>query len=691
MWLHYRKIYLRFLHRLVHNFRPPLDIEALCNEGRLKEAMHLLYQMPVESGIYACVLELCASMKSLSDGKEIHAQIILNGLPINAFVATKLVRMYCKCGNVVHARLVFEQTMERSVFLWNTMIRGYANNGFYKEALSSYSEMQVSGISPDNYTVLSVLKACAGMEDLCQGMKVHCRIIRSGHELDLFVGNVLVAMYGKCRSLEYARQVFDKMPLRDNVSWNTMIASYSQNGFCDRALEVFELMEVKGASPDSLTIASILPAFVHGKGKSMKDVREVFDRMSQKDVISWNAIIAGYVQTGEWEEALRLFHQMGSEDVKPDSITITSVLSACARLAALQQGKAIHEYIKKIKLVSHLFLCNALIDMYAKCGSVNDARQVFDSMSQRDVVSWTAMIAGYGMHGHGKDAITLFCQMQHEGTQPDHITFVSVLSACSHGGLVDEGMQYFDVMIRDYCIAPTVEHYACLVDLLGRAGRLCEAQDLIEQMPLEPNESVWGALLSACRVHCNTNLGKLAAEHLFTLAPEKPGYYVLLSNIYAEAGRWDDALVIRKLMDEKGLKKEPGCSVIELKNRVHSFLVGDRCHPQSDEIYAKLDSLDRLMRAAGYVPDTEFVLHEVEDEDKEHLLYYHSEKLAIAFGLINTDPGTPLLITKNLRMCGDCHHAIKFISKIVQREIVVRDANRFHNFKNGSCSCGDYW
>ncbi|KAH9305503.1 hypothetical protein KI387_009907, partial [Taxus chinensis] len=595
-------IHLRFLHRLVYASKPPpphMEIEALCKEDRLKEVMHILHQMPVESGVYGCVLEVCASRKALSEGKEIHAQLMLNGLRINAFLATKLVRMYCKCGNTVDARLVFGNTANRTVFLWNTMIRGYANNGFYKEALFIYSQMQESGISPDNYTVLSVLKACAEMEDLGWGMKVHCWIIRSGYEFDLFVGNVLVAMYGKCRNLEYARQMFDKMPTRDNVSWNTIIAGYGQNGFFDQALEMFGLMELKGAVPDSLTIASVLPACVHGKGRSMEIARQVFDKMSGRDVISWNAMIAGYVQIGEWEEALSLFRQMKSEGVNPDSITITSALSACARLAALQHGKDIHEYMKNSMLGSHLFLCNALIDMYAKCGSVKDARLVFDSMPQRDVVSWTAMIACYGMHGHGKDAATLFFQMQQEGTQPDHITFVSVLSACSHAGMVNEGVQYFDVMIQDYCITPTVEHYACLVDLLGRAGHLHEAQDVIEQMPLQPNESVWGALLSACRVYGNTELGECAAKQLFTLAPEKSGYYVLLSNIYAEAGRWDDASTIRKLMSERGLKKEPGCSVIELKNRVHSFLVGDRSHPQSDEIYAMLDSLDRLMKAVG--------------------------------------------------------------------------------------------
>jgi pentatricopeptide repeat protein len=372
-------------------------------------------------------------------------------------------------------------------------------------------------------------------------------------------------------------------------------------------------------------------------------------------------------------------------------MTITSVLSACARLSALKHGKEIHHYIIRFWFESHVFVGSALIDMYSKCGSIEVARHLFDKLSERNIVSWNAMIAGYAMHGHGEDALSLFHQMQQADIDPDHITFIALLSACSHAGLIDEGWHYFISMSREYHITPKVGHYSCMVDLLGRAGRLDEAREFIDKMPFEPNADVWGALLGACRIHSNIELGKFVAERLFELQPENPGFYVVMSNIYAAAGRWEDVEKVRTMMKDRGLKRRPGCSWIEVKDKVHAFNVGDKSHPQSEEIYAMLDHLGGQMKKFGYVPDKNFVLHDVEDEEKEHILCYHSEKLAIAFGLISTSLGTPIRIIKNLRVCGDCHSATKFISMIVERQIVVRDANRFHHFKDGMCSCGDYW
>jgi pentatricopeptide repeat protein len=294
-----------------------------------------------------------------------------------------------------------------------------------------------------------------------------------------------------------------------------------------------------------------------------------------------------------------------------------------------------------------------------KCGRIEEAGLVFDRMPERNVISWTSIIAGYGNHGHA--------------------------------GLVDEGWHYFNSMIHNHCIEPKAEHYACMVDLLGRAGQLDEAVAFIRKMPFEPNVAVWEALLGACRIHHNMELGKLAAEFVFKLNPENPASYVLLSNIHAAAGRWGEVSNLRKLMTERGLKKEPGCSWIEIRKKVHAFLVGDRSHSQTEEMYAMLDGLAGKMKEVGYMPDTNFVLHDLEEEQKECVLSHHSEKLAIAFGLINTPPGMSVKVFKNLRVCGDCHTSIKFISTITGREIIVRDANRFHHFKDGICSCGDYW
>jgi pentatricopeptide repeat protein len=301
------------------------------------------------------------------------------------------------------------------------------------------------------------------------------------------------------------------------------------------------------------------------------------------------------------------------------------------------------------------------------------------------------MIVGYGMHGYGENALKVFYQMQLENMKPDHITFVGVLSACTHAGLLDEGLQYFDIMKRDYSISPRVEHYACIVDLLGRAGNLQEAYDFIKEIPFEPGPVVWGGLLGACRIHSNVELGECVAKLLFEIEPNNASNYILLSNIYAEAGRWQDVAKVRMTMKEKGLKRRPGCSWIKVKNRVHAFHAGDTSHPQWEKIYAMLEILARQVKDAGYMPNTRFALHDIEEEEKEYLLCSHSEKLAIAFGLINTCPGTPLHIINNLRMCGDCHSVTKFISRIVEREMIVRDANRFHHFKDGLCSCGDYW
>jgi pentatricopeptide repeat protein len=405
----------------------------------------------------------------------------------------------------------------------------------------------------------------------------------------------------------------------------------------------------------------------------------------------WSAMITGYALSGNSREALKLFYQMQLTNMKPDLATVKSLVPACAHLAALQPGTWMHGYLIKSGFESDVSVGTALVDMYGKYGSIDMARKLFDIMHERDVVSWSAIIAGYGMQGYGENALELFSQMQKTGLSPDHVTFVCVLSACSHAGLLDEGWQIFDSMVRDYDIMPSVEHYACMVDLLGRVGRLDDAEDFIKKMPLKPDAGVWGALPGACRIHCNVELGGRVAEQLFYLEPDNAGHYVLLSNMYAAAGSWDDVAKVRTMMKDKGLKMTPGCTLVEINNRVHQFIADDRSHPHSDEIYATLKSLAGQMKDAGYVPNTGLVLHDVAEEVKERMLWSHSEKLAIAFALINTSPGSPIRITKNLRACVDCHSATKFISKIVKREIIVRDAIRFHHFRDGSCSCVDYW
>ncbi|KAI9160172.1 hypothetical protein LWI28_005714 [Acer negundo] len=390
-------------------------------------------------------------------------------------------------------------------------------------------------------------------------------------------------------------------------------------------------------------------------------------------------------------EAVDLYSQMEVQGIEPDAISFASVLPACGDLLALLLGRQIHRYVERKKLRLNLLLENALIDMYAKCGSLAEGRTVFDDMKFKDVVSWTSMISAYGMSGKGCDAVALFSKMKNLGLCPDSIAFVSVLSACSHSGLLEEGQYNFKLMAEQYTIIPRIEHFACLVDLLGRAGQIEEAYIVTRQMPIEPNKRVSGALLGACRVYCNMDIGLIAVDRLFQLAPKQSGYYVLLSNIYAKASRWDDVTTVRSIIKRKGLKKVPGTSNVEINDRVYTFLVGHQSHTQSKEIYKELDVLVGKMKEAGYNPKIDWALHDVEEEDKEYHLAVHSEKLAIVFAILNTKPGTPIIVTKNLRICSDCHIAAKLISKITDLYIIIRDTNRFHHFENGICSCGDYW
>lgn len=669
---------------------------------------------------YASVLQECTNIQTLN---QVQAHMLINGYQQNLFLQTKLATLYATV-NIEHARLLFDKIQKPKVCLWNVMIREYVRNGSCYEALSLYYQMQQVGKQPDNFTFPYALKACASLSALQYGKEIHNHVIRNGFEFDVIAGNSLIGMYAKCGRLEDALQVFEKMPQRVVVSWNSMIAGYVLNGIANEALKLFNQMLSEDVKPDLVTIRSVLPAcanladlqqgkWIHdyviqqgfhldvvvgtalidmyAKCGRIKTARQVFDKMSTRDVVSWSAMIAGYTLSGNSHEVLKLFYEMRFTNMKPDLATVKSLVPACAYLTALQPGKWIHGYLIKSGFESDVSVGTALVDMYGKYGSIDMARKLFDIMHERDVVSWSAIIAGYGIHGAGEKALELFSEMQKAGLSPDNVTFVCVLSACSYAGLLDEGWQIFDSMIRDYDIRPSVEHYACMVDLLGRVGRLDEAEDFIKKMPLKPDAGVWGALLGACRIHCNIEVGGRVAEQLFCLEPDNAGHYVLLSNMYAAAGRWDDVAKVRTKMKDKRLKMTPGCTLVEINNRVHQFIADDRSHPHSDEIYSTLESLAVQMKDAGYVPNTSLVLHDVAEEVKERMLWSHSEKLAIAFALISTGSGSPIRITKNLRACVDCHTAAKFISKIAKREIIVRDAIRFHHFRDGSCSCGDYW
>eukprot|EP01018_Ginkgo_biloba_P019437 Gb_16587 [translate_table: standard] len=477
---------------------------------------------------FSSVLPACGHLATLKDGKEIHQSIIKSGFEYDVVVGSALVDMYVKCRKIEDARHVFDEIPQRNVVSWNTIIAGYAQSRLLDESLNLFQQMP---------------------------------------ERDVVSWNVIIAGYAQNGHVDEAVKLFEKMPKRDVVAWTSVIAGYAQDGLLDEALKLFQKMPERNVVSWNAMIAG------YAKSGYVDKALKLFQKMPERNVVSWNAIIAGYAQNGYFRETLKFYRQMQLTGVKPDSDTFASILPACANSVALEHGKKVHEDIIRRGFQSDVFVGSALVDMYAKCGSIENARHVFDKMPKRNVVSWTAMIAGYAMHGYGKEALQLFEHMRYSGTNPDHVTFVGVLSACCHAGLLDKGWQYFNIMSRDYNITPTVKHYCCMVDLLGRAGHLDEAQRFINKMPIKPDAAVWVSLLGACKIHTNIERGEHAAECLFELNPKNAANYVLLSNVYAAAGRWNDIENVRHLMKDVGVKKKPGCSWIEVNNKVYAFLV----------------------------------------------------------------------------------------------------------------------
>lgn len=420
---------------------------------------------------------------------------------------------------------------------------------------------------------------------------------------------------------------------------------------------------------------------------------KLFDEIPQRDTVAWNVLISCYIRNQRTRDALCLFDDLKVEEneCKPDDVTCLLVLQACAQLGALEFGEKIHRHIWEHGYGNKMNLCNSLIAMYSKCGSLDMAFEVFKGMWEKDVVSWSAMISGLAMNGHGRDAIEAFGAMQREGVLPDDQTFTGVLSACSHCGLVDEGMMFLDRMSKDFGILPNIHHYGCVVDLLGRAGLLDQAYQLITSMGIKPDSTIWRTLLGACRIHKHVTLGERVIEHLIELKAQESGDYVLLLNLYSSVGDWEKVKELRWFMNEKGLQTTPGCCTIELKGVVHEFVVDDVSHPRINEIYQMLDEINKQLKIAGYVAEITSELHNLGAEEKGNALSYHSEKLAIAFGVLATPPGTRIRVSKNLRICVDCHNFAKVLSGVYNRVVIIRDRLRFHHFWEGRCSCNDYW
>ncbi|CAA0841501.1 Putative pentatricopeptide repeat-containing protein [Striga hermonthica] len=616
------------------------------------------HQTSAPPSSYAAVFQALTGTSLLKQGQQLHARFLLCGLRPDGFLSAKMVAMYASSGNIASASAVFRSASDPSPLLFNAIIRGLSLHKLSLETLQVHAQMRSLNFRGDHFTYPFVLKSAADLCFIDLGKSTHGLCLKDGLGSDMYVATSLIDMYVKCGQSGSARRLFDEMPVRDVSSWNVLISGYMRAGAIDLATELF-------------------------------------NNMPSKNIVSWTTMISGFTQNGLASQALQLFDEMSGENsnIKPNWVTIMSVLPACGQSSALDLGKKIHNFARENRLDSHPSVQTALVGMYAKCGSLSDALSCFEKIkpSSRSLVTWNSMITAYASHGLGLEAVRTFEDMVKEGVHPDGVTFTGLLSGCSHAGLVDIGLKYFDSMSSVYFVEKRHEHYACTVDLLGRAGRLVEAYNLITQMPLQPEASVWGSLLASARCHRNLELAEMAARRLFVLEPENSGNYVVLSNMYAEAQMWAQVDSLRARLRSGSVKKNPGCSWIEIDGKAYLFLGGDVSHVQTNEIYLLLEELLEKMKAVGYMPETGFALHDVSEEEKEYSLIMHSEKLAIAFGLLNTEPGKVLRITKNLRICGDCHTTVKFISRIYDREIVVRDVNRFHHFREGSCSCDDYW
>ncbi|CAN6162792.1 unnamed protein product [Urochloa humidicola] len=573
----------------------------------------------------------------------------------DAVMWTTVISGLAKMGRLDEAQRLLAQAPERNVVSWTSLIAGYSRAGRAAEAVACFNSMLSDGVSPDEVTLIGVLSACSQLKDLDLGRSLHFLVGEKRIEMSDNLVVALIDMYAKCGDIACAQGVFDAVGRGQKPQpWNAIIDGYCKLGHVDVA-------------------------------------RSLFDQMDAPDVITFNSMITGYIHSGRLRDALQLFMQMRRHNLHSDNFTVVSLLTACASLGALPQGRALHASVEQRLVEEDVYLATALVDMYMKCGRVDEANIVFQRMGERDVHTWSAMISGLAFNGMGKVALEYFCQMKHDGFQPNSVTYIAVLTACSHSCLLNEGRLYFNEMRSLHRIHPQIEHYGCMIDLLARSGLLDEAMDLVQTMPMQPNAVIWGSILSACRVHKKIDLARHAAENLLKLEPDEDAVYVQLYNIYIDSRQWVDASRIRLLMEEQGVKKTAGYSSITVAGQVHRFVVNDQSHPWTFEIIAMMEEIAQRLKSAGYSPITSKITLDVDNEEKEQALLAHSEKMAIAFGLISLAPNLPIHIMKNLRVCEDCHSAIKLISKLWNREIIVRDRSRFHHFRDGACSCNDFW
>ncbi|KAE8656678.1 Pentatricopeptide repeat-containing protein [Hibiscus syriacus] len=709
------------------------EVRLLSSRGQLQEALSLVYNTsPQLLSLQTCatLFHECARHGYLQQGLHLHYFMLAhfpNGTS-DLFVTNHLINMYCKCGYLQYARQLFDEMPIRNVVSWTALVSGYAQCGRIAESFRIFSDMLADRRSrPNEFAFTSVLSSC---DDL-RGKQLHALLLKMGLDASVYIANALITMYSKNYKVEEAWTLFKSLRYWTEVSWNSMIAGFQLAKLGMHAIGVFVRMHHEGIGFNRATLLSVFSSFCGSNdiemdlglkfcfqvyclsvktgfisevevatafmkayselGGDISEFYHLFLDTSCQDIIFWTSMITAFAERDP-VKAFFLYRQLLREDMRPDLYTFSIVLKACAGFVTEKHVLAIHSQVIKAGFEDDTVLRNALIHAYTRCGSIVLSKKVFEEMGYRDLVSWNSMLKAYGLHGKAKEALQLFQQMD---LRPDTTTFVALLSACSHSGMVEEGMRIFDSMFKNHSIIPQLDHYACMVDILGRAGRITEAEELIRGMPMEPDSVVWSALLGSCRKHGETQLAKIAVSKLKQMEPENSLGYVQMSNIYSSGGRFNEARTIRKEMDGSGVKKEPGQSWIEVGNQVHEFASGGRHHPQRDAICAKLQVLIGQLKEIGYVPETSLALHDIEEEHKQEQLFHHSEKMALVFALMNEGNlhcgGNVIRIMKNIRICVDCHNFMKLASDFLQKEIIVRDSNRFHHFKNKICSCNDYW
>ncbi|KAJ3671892.1 hypothetical protein LUZ60_007971 [Juncus effusus] len=711
-----------------------LDLEEALNS--LKEGNQF------DSTTYVPPLEHCIATNSLSNAEILLSHILKTGAIKDGYIAVTLVNTFMKCGSPTHAQKLFDKISERSIVMWTALISGYVRNSDPQSAIQKFIDLLEADFRPVIYSFWAVLSACSDLCNLKFGEQIHTQIIKFGGELEIEVSGSLSTMYSKCGNLKSAIKVFEKLPKRDVSSWTSIISACGDNYEPFLGLRLFIDMLHDGIWPNEVTLSSVSSLlcsieylkvgptrqfhafcvkfgcgsmahtrnsimYMYLKCGQIEDAIKLFENMVRVNLVTVNAMIAGLNRRmgnlnddllvfSSGTEALRIFRNLNRSLTRPDMFTFSSIISVCANLLALEEGTQIHAQMVKSGVLNDVVTTSSLLNMYGKCGNVFEARKVFDEMPFRDrtSVSYTSMISCYTQNGKFKEAIELFEEMISNDITPNLVTFIGVLSACSSAQLVDKAEHYFKMMKEEYKIQPVTGHYACMVDMFARLGKIEEAFAFINKEDFAPSEVIWSMLVASCRSQGNMDLAFYAAEKLLQVKPEMAETYKLLFNMYKLSGKWQDANRVRKLMSTYKIPIIKDRSWITTKGKVHYFWGHGRYHPQNVEINEMLDNLIEKAKELGYVPYSNNEGSEGEDEEKEkgysELVKYHSEKVAVSFGLMSVPKGVAIRVYKNISMCKDCHSFLKIISDLMDREIVVKDSRRLHVFKDGHCLCGDF-